>query len=228
MVRDFQPAPQTPTEYRAWWEVNTDVPYGFCWCGCNKKTTTATRTVVGRMWIKGEPIRFIQGHQTKSTTAAQDAEICRNYQMGEKLAHIAEHFGVSVGTIHRILERNNVPIADKDDSSRSLTPNEYRRWWSRQRPEIPYGLCWCGCGQETDEASHTDWTKNWIRGQPMRYLSGHLNASRAAWATDVQKDEIVRRYLEGEGSYALAEEFGVHGANLGKMLDQRGVKRRSL
>jgi DNA-binding XRE family transcriptional regulator len=223
-----QPAPQTPAEYRAWWEENTDVPYGFCWCGCNKNTTVAARTVLDRKWFEDEPIRYVQGHQARSTTATHDAEICRGYLAGEKPTYIAERFGVDVGTVRRILKRNGIPLADKDDTPRSLSPNEYRRWWNRQRPEIPFGLCWCGCGQKTNLASSTDSTKNWVKGQPMRYLHGHLNASRAAWATDAQKDEIVRRYLDGEGSYALAEEFGVSGANLGKMLDQRGVKRRTL
>jgi DNA-binding XRE family transcriptional regulator len=73
-----------------------------------------------------------------------------------------------------------------------------------------------------------DSTKNRVKRQPKCFLPGHLNASPAAWATDAQKDEICRRYLEVEGSYALAEEFGMTGGNLGKMLDQRGIKRRSL
>jgi hypothetical protein len=223
-----EPAPQTPAEYRAWWEVNTKVPYGFCWCGCGQETKLATLTQRDRIWVKGEPKRYVQGHQARRTTATQDAEMSRAYLAGDKPTHIAERFGIDVGTVRRVLDRNDVPLAAKDSRSRSLTPDEYRRWWNRQRPDIPFGLCWCGCGQKTNTAATTDSTKNWVKGQPMRYLAGHLNASRAAWATDAQKAEIVRRYLEGEGSYALAEEFGVHGANLGKMLNQRGVERRTL
>src|SRR5918997_454000 len=98
--------PQTPTEYRVWWEANTTVPYGFCWCGCGQETTKAARTVLARSWFKGESIRYVQGHQTKSTTAPQDSNICRRYREGEKPAHIAERFGVDVGTVHRILKRN--------------------------------------------------------------------------------------------------------------------------
>ena len=67
-----------------------------------------------------------------------------------------------------------------------------------------------------------------LKGEPNRFLRGHLNSVRAAWATDEQKDEISRRYIAGEGSYALAREFGVSGSNLGKMLDQRAIKRRSM
>jgi hypothetical protein len=95
MVRATQPAPQTPAEYRAWWEENTNIPYGFCWCGCNEKTKTAARTQPGRKWVESEPIRYIQGHQTKSTTATQDAEICRRYQASEKPAPISECYGLA-------------------------------------------------------------------------------------------------------------------------------------
>jgi hypothetical protein len=47
-----------------------------------------------------------------------------------------------------------------------------------------------------------------------------------AWATEAQKEEICRRYLQGEGSYALAREFGVAGFTVSRLLNQRGIKRR--
>lgn len=156
-------------------------------------------------------------------------------------------------------------------------PEEYRRWWSESAP-VPFGFCWCGCGEKTKIAPYnrkatgwvegeprrflrghqfklkqrkwppepnasgicmcgcgektpvfpaTDRRKGWVKGESRRYIPGHLNARRAAWATDAEMDEICRRYLEGEGSYALAKEFGVSGSNLGRMLNQRGIKRRS-
>src|ERR671921_1978915 len=117
-----RPTPRTTAEYRAWWSENTGVPYGLCWCGCGDRTTIATRTQADRGWVEGEPIRHVRGHQAKSTTAAQDAEICRRYQAGEKSVHIADFFGIDVGTIRRILDRNGVPLAGKDGPSRSLSP----------------------------------------------------------------------------------------------------------
>lgn len=228
MVSFTHPSPKTTAEYRAWWEKNTDAPYGSCWCGCGKETTVAARTVLARDWLEGEPIRYVQGHQAKSTTATQDARICQEYREGEKLAHTAERFGIDVGTVYRILKRNGILMDGKHHLPRSLTPAEYRQWWERQRPHIPFGTCWCGCGHETKAASSTDAAKSWVKGQPFRYLSGHLNASRAAWATDAEKDDIARRYREGEGSYALAKDLGIHGAILGRMLDQRGVERRTM
>ena len=43
------------------------------------------------------------------------------------------------------------------------------------------GFCGCGCGQKTKPARQTDRKKSWIRGKPIRFLSGHhqrLLASR--------------------------------------------------
>lgn len=176
--------PRTATEYRLWWAQNASVPYGYCWCGCEAKTRIAERTEPGRQWVEGEPIRFIWSHQTKSTSAAQNAEILRCFQAGEKPAFIADDHGIQIGTLDQILARGGVPKSDRSDPSRSLTPEEYRRWWAKKVPAVPYGRCWCGCGQPTEMASHTDPTKSWVKGEPIRYLGNHLNAARTAWATE--------------------------------------------
>jgi hypothetical protein len=218
--------PRTREAYRHWWAENVPVPYGFCWCGCNEKTRIAARNSPDRGWIEGEPIRFVRGHQTRRTTAAQKAEICKRYEAGDKPALIAADYKIDAGTVRRILKDNGVAEASWDDPTRSLTPVEYREWWA-ENTTVPFGYCWCGCGERTAPAEHTNPGANWLKGEPKRYLPGHLNASRAAWATDAEKDEICRRYLEGEGSYALAKEFGVHGSRVGQMLNQRGIKRRS-
>jgi hypothetical protein len=37
----------------------------------------------------------------------------------------------------------------------------------------PSGLCLCGCGQETRIARQSKTERGWIRGQPIRFISGH-------------------------------------------------------
>lgn len=39
--------------------------------------------------------------------------------------------------------------------------------------EIPIGLCQCGCGEKTSIASYNRTNRGWIKGQPLRYLTGH-------------------------------------------------------
>lgn len=38
------------------------IPEGFCHCGCGGKTSIATRNHKIRGWVKGEPLKFIHGH----------------------------------------------------------------------------------------------------------------------------------------------------------------------
>lgn len=42
--------------------VAQDVPLGHCHCGCGRKTSIARQTLPARGHIKGQPVRFIQGH----------------------------------------------------------------------------------------------------------------------------------------------------------------------
>jgi len=39
--------------------------------------------------------------------------------------------------------------------------------------EIPYGYCHCGCGQKTPLAKRTDPKKNWVKGEPLKFLHYH-------------------------------------------------------
>ena len=43
------------------------VPYGYCHCGCGERTPLSDRTRTARGCVKGEPIRFIHGHNCRRT-----------------------------------------------------------------------------------------------------------------------------------------------------------------
>jgi hypothetical protein len=47
-----------------------DTPYGFCHCGCGEKTRIAPQSHTKLGWVKGEPIRYIGGHNTRSSPVA--------------------------------------------------------------------------------------------------------------------------------------------------------------
>ncbi len=42
------------------------IPYGYCHCGCGQKTNLAPRTQRAKGWIKGEPLKWIHGHNAKN------------------------------------------------------------------------------------------------------------------------------------------------------------------
>lgn len=41
------------------------------------------------------------------------------------------------------------------------------------RPEIPSGLCKCGCGKKTSISKVTDHRRGNIKGKPVKYIKGH-------------------------------------------------------
>lgn len=42
-------------------------------------------------------------------------------------------------------------------------------------PDIPIGYCQCGCGNKTNLVTHTNAKYGHIKGNPMKYLSGHYS-----------------------------------------------------
>lgn len=44
-------------------DSQTTVPYGYCQCGCGEKTKVAAKSRTDRGYVRGEPIRYVRGHQ---------------------------------------------------------------------------------------------------------------------------------------------------------------------
>ena len=47
-------------------------------------------------------------------------------------------------------------------------------------PIVPYGYCHCGCGQKTRLAHQTITKIGWVKGEPIKYIFGHINRNRPA------------------------------------------------
>ena len=45
-----------------------DIPYGYCYCGCGRKTRTAKYSCAEKGWTAGEPLRYINGHNRRKHT----------------------------------------------------------------------------------------------------------------------------------------------------------------
>lgn len=56
--------------------MENDIPYGYCQCGCGQPAPIAKVTFKKRGWVKGKPLRFIHGHNTRS------GEHCINFKGG--------------------------------------------------------------------------------------------------------------------------------------------------
>ncbi len=72
--------PETPEEYRVWWMISTDIPYGCCWCDCGKSTPLALKTNVRHQWFKDEPFRYFHNHHGRKFASEYTTED-RGYRM---------------------------------------------------------------------------------------------------------------------------------------------------
>jgi hypothetical protein len=45
----------------------------------------------------------------------------------------------------------------------------------------PYGYCQCGCGEKAPVATRTTTRDGHVKGQPMRYIRGHVAALKVRW-----------------------------------------------
>lgn len=44
-----------------------DIPIKLCECGCGERTTPAIKTSTKNGWVKGEPLRYIHGHNRRKS-----------------------------------------------------------------------------------------------------------------------------------------------------------------
>lgn len=50
------------------------IPQGLCQCGCGQRTRNAPQTIKKLGWVKGEPTRYINGHNNRKSAVAYVAE----------------------------------------------------------------------------------------------------------------------------------------------------------
>lgn len=49
---------------------------------------------------------------------------------------------------------------------------EHRIWWA-ERTDVPYGACWCGCGNQTTSAPYTSLEWGTVKECPQRFMHNH-------------------------------------------------------
>lgn len=195
--------PQTAVKYRLWWESRTTVPFGYCWCGCGERTKPAPKTHAASNHVAGEPVRYVYTHHISPIRRERDEAIrvarvaqyrlwwkqnasvpygycwcgCGNKTNPAAKSKETTPKGEPVRFMYTHQIAKGSPLRTRDVTvSRS---ERYRADWKRERPKIPYGYCWCGCGERTSIATTTQGKRGLVRGEPVRYLKGHAARERA-------------------------------------------------
>jgi DNA-binding CsgD family transcriptional regulator len=88
----------------------------------------------------------------------------------------------------------------------------------------------CGCGEKTPIAKQSHAKSGWLKGKPMRYLSGHQVRGPRPYRCKLsaeQEIEVCHQYITGATTYDLGEKYGASNTTIGNILEKHAVARRS-
>ena len=156
---------------------------------------------------------------TRKVSAAQVQELCRRYVAGESAKALGRAFGFTCGTVLAVLRRNNVPIRSHRESCGGLKAEqeaEVCRRYAAGENTIELGKAFCIAPRAI--------TRTLIR----KGVHVRGNSEARGGLTPEQEAEVCRRYEEGESAVELGKAFGVTTTTICRILERRGVERRSL
>jgi DNA-binding CsgD family transcriptional regulator/DNA-binding Xre family transcriptional regulator len=216
-------APRTPAEHRLWWEKNSSVPYGLCWCGCGHTTPLGNWTDRRRGVVKGAPTRFLRGHMQVIKQQEKRANLPEPNPSGLCMcgcgqpAPIARYTSTSQGWVkgkpilyiqghsHRLLTAEQEAEACRLYQSKNMTCEAIGERLSVSRHVVASALKRSGVKMRP---------KGWsTRGQSLAL-------------TAAQELEVCDRYLNGESGKAIAIALGISEGPVYAALKRHNIKAR--
>lgn len=97
------------------------IPKGYCQCGCGEKTPIATRTSRTDGRVKGEPVRYVRGHNKRRHDFAQRKHwLEQEYLVRERtVADIARECGVRDSTLYHWFRKYGISRRNRSDAQTS-------------------------------------------------------------------------------------------------------------
>ena len=80
--------------------MTKNIPKGLCQCGCGKTTAIATRNRKNLGWIKGEPLRYLRGHNNlaeRGPETEEDMKWCGSCKTVQPIENFAKNKSQSDG-----------------------------------------------------------------------------------------------------------------------------------
>jgi len=75
---------------------------------------------------------------------------------------------------------------------------------------IPYGFCQCGCGEKTKISNRTDSKKDWIFGEPRKFVNGHNGRLVTGEKHYSYKDGIIGYRSNDRRSNGIRKRSSLH------------------
>lgn len=146
-----------------------------CECGCGSPAPLARQTYTKRGYVKGQPMRFIAGHNN----AARSAELA--VRRAQEPAPEPRLCGCGCGGITPISKMTNKergvvkgqPAKFIRGHHAKLAASQLEAERRAEAAGANVKLCECGCGLPTPIATMTRKAKGHVKGQPVRFIAGH-------------------------------------------------------
>jgi hypothetical protein len=169
----------------------SNIPYGYCHCGCGQLTTISKVTDRRAGTVKGEPVRYVLGHANKlpHLSSPNPTGLCL-CGCGQPAPIAKEHRR----------ERGHVkgqPI--------SYIPGHHMICGPIPEPN-PSGLCMCGCGQMTPIARRNSTNDGFVKGKHVRYIIGHHMVKNRELPDDLILAPGTKAIPLTQGKYAIVDE----------------------
>lgn len=148
-------------------------------------------------------------------TPEQVAKACLRYQQGEPAKTIAQDLGAHQITVIRAMRKQGIQIRIGAPPPKLSTEQENELCRRFELGESNRALC--KAFSLTPESVRNILTRHGVERGPVHKL---LELPLP------QREEIVRRYLHGESSLTLAEDFNVNSTSIRKFLESQDVPRR--
>jgi hypothetical protein len=169
---------------------------GLCQCGCGLSAPVAKRTDTARGRIKGQPMRFIRGHNSVGTNRSKAWKQDRYHEEERGYETPCWIWQLRVGTAGYGLLTTG-----------GKTYSAHRWYYEQARGAIPEGL----------QLDHLCCVKTCVNPDHLEPVTAVTNVRRgpSGKISDEQAREIYRRVSNGETQRALAAEFGVSHGTVG-------------
>jgi hypothetical protein len=170
---------------------NPTVPYGYCQCGCGEKTRIADRTWAARGWVKGLPLRYVNGHQ------GRHARLGTGVSLDESYAVVDCGYVTPCWVWQRATDRKGYGSVGYGGKVRKA----HCVFWERAHGPVPEGL----------QLDHLCRNPSCVNPDHLEPVSGTENVRRGR-GTILSRQlvrEIRTRIACGDGNREIASDFGV-------------------